>query len=454
MKTFFVTFQVSPTLDNEHYAIIGGGEAHCLIVENNPQSAFIKAKFFTEKGNWTIDAIETSPIEVNEENFLERDIGLELYREAQKEKIAIAFVTWAKDENLITEPTLLEFSDSRQFNPNEWLTKQKQLKQKGRCLHYDSGIKCNEIIGAHSIQKNQSLSAIADNGKVYTISGDFSDLKKHVGIIYKKRGIETQVSVFRGFCQQHDNELFEPIDNSPLVPTDQQVFLYAYRSLCKELFAKQNSFDLIDSQLKSTHQNKANKEFLESYQFANIFGLDNLKKHKLIYDKDLKLNTYSDMKYVLFISKQKPCIAFSGLFYPDFDFMGRQLQDLGNQDASLELITMCFAPMLHGEWGFLFAWHKTSSNVCIDFMRSLATMVSDGNKLSDFLFRLVLSLCENHAIAPQWWEKLSETNKEQISLRASSMADPMSMTEPNCLMKGLEGIVQWEFEECISNIKE
>ena len=182
------------------------------------------------------------------------------------------------------------------------------------------------------------------------------------------------------------------------------------------------------------------------------FGLDNLKKHKLRYDESLKKKQYHNVEYVLFASTQNPFIAFSGLFYPDFDFSGRCLQDLGDHETDLELITFCSAPMSSG-WGFLFSWHISSSKVCVDFMRSLATMIHEGRKLEDLLFRLVISNCENHAISPQWWENLPDSQQEQIILRASKMADVLSNTPQSYLMEGLEGIATWKFNNVISNMK-
>jgi hypothetical protein len=72
----------------------------------------------------------------------------------------------------------------------------------------------------------------------------------------------------------------------------------------------------------------------------------------LQYDNSLRRELYADIKYVLFISQQRPNIAFSGLFYPDFDVIGNQLQDLGDHDQELQLITMCSSPMANNKWGF------------------------------------------------------------------------------------------------------
>ena len=158
------------------------------------------------------------------------------------------------------------------------------------------------------------------------------------------------------------------------------------------------------------------------------------------------------LKYVIFQSSQKPIIAFSGLFYPDFDFLGRELQNLGDQTQNLQLLTFCSAPIENG-WAYLFAWHETSSKVCVDFMRSLATMIHNNkNSLSDHLFRLAMTNCENLAISPAWWEKLNEDIKEKIEDRATSMADIFTVTERAYLMEGLEGVSDWKFENVFLNM--
>ena len=449
MTPFFLTFQVVPTEANEHYNFVEGALASCWVLGNDAQSAYAQAGFFVSKYDWKVEKVDTFPIETTKEHFLEKDIGLEQYIKAQEEGIAISYTAWAKDGKTTAGPMTL--NPSYKFNLSEYLEKQKQLSKKGRCLHYDGGHRCKEIINAHSIQKNQSLEAISDNGHVYKLSADIGTIKKNRGnLTYEKCGIN-RVSTFLGFCKKHDNELFEPIDNFPLLPIDQQVFLYAYRSLCRELFVKENVLNLVESQLRSMSDTNAVKELLIGTKTGTAFGLDNLREHKSIYDNSLREKSYFDVRYVLFISKQKPFIAFSGLFYPDFDFMGRQLQNIGNHKSKLDLITICTAPVDSG-WGVLFSWHDSSSNVCVEFMRSLATMAHEGNRLGDLFFRMVISNCENLAIAPKWWEELPVSHKEQIESRATLMANIFSITKPTYLTEGIEGIAPWEFENVIDNM--
>jgi len=449
MKTYYLKFKVIPTKSNEHHSLVEGAWASCWVMENDAQAAYTQADFYIRKYDWQIEKVEEYPIEVTRDFFLERDIGLEQYDKAQEEGIAIVYVAWSRDGKTTAGPFIQ--NPSFHFEISNWLEKQKKLSQSGRCLHFDGSHRCKNIINAHSIQKNQSLLSIAQNGHVYNISTKFSTIKKNKGCLtYEKCGIN-RASTFLGFCKKHDNKLFEPIDNYHLLPTDQQVFLYAYRSLCRELFVKENSLALVEDQLSHVPDSNSIKDLLLGTKEGTTFGLENLRKHKSIYDESLRKKSYCEIRYVLFQAKQAPFIAFSGLLYPEFDFMGRHLQNLGEHQQELDLITFCSVPLESG-WGVLFSWHESSSKSCVDFMRSLATMMHNGQCLGDFLFRMVISNCENHAIAPGWWEDLTKEQKEQIESKVTLMANSFSMTKPSYLMEGLEGIAPWDFESIIDNM--
>jgi hypothetical protein len=169
------------------------------------------------------------------------------------------------------------------------------------------------------------------------------------------------------------------------------------------------------------------------------------------FETSLKAREFSDIDYTLFISKQKPTLAFSGLIAPHFDFLGRQLQALEDLSVPLDLITFCSAPM-HEGWGFLFAWHKSSARACREFIGSLAQTIHDGKSGTDALFRLVISNCENLAIAPTWCEELDEVKKDEIGDRINHGADTFTPIDPDYLARGLEGISGWEFQSVITNV--
>jgi len=448
MNTYFLQFKVVPTTDNEQYELAEGASAHCWVLENNPQTAATKAAFQISKFDWEIIGLETHPTEVKEEHFAERDLGLEQFKKAQVDGMAIVYLGWARDKKTSAGPIALK--SSYKADLQGFLKEQKKQRNRGRCLHYDAGHRCQEIINAHSIQKSGLLSTISQNGHVYTLTAEISDLRKNYGVpTYKKKGINN-VSTFLGFCKHHDDKLFKPIDDQYLIPTDQQVLLYAYRSLARELFVKENVLNNLKRWVKNTDHNFM-KQYFEVYKASTAFGFKNLERHKLLYDRSLKSRSFSDIEYVLFLSSEKPTIAFSGLLYPDFDFMGRQLQNLGNHQEQLQLITFCSAPMTNG-WGYLFSWHNTSSSVCTEYMRSLATMMHEGHTVSDLLFRMVILNSENCAISPEWWELLSENQREEITAAGASNMHPFSPVKSTYLSEGLEGISGWQFDSVISNM--
>src|SRR5258706_8331890 len=174
----------------------------------------------------------------------------------------MVFAAWSKDGKTSFGP--IEIENPNDFMLSDYLSEIGTLKRKGRCLHFDAGARCTESIDAHSIQKSAVLSLVAQNGKIYAPSKNFGDTKRSKGrITFTKQGVG-KVSTFRGFCGKHDNELFEPIDNSPLAPSQEQITLYAYRSLCREIFVKENSVALFQNYSRNHRDNRANRGIFDA----------------------------------------------------------------------------------------------------------------------------------------------------------------------------------------------
>jgi hypothetical protein len=164
MKTYFLQFKVIPTTDNEKYHLAEGAFASCWVLENNSETAVTKAAFQVSKYDWEITGLDISPIEVSEEHFTQRDIGLEQFRKAQTDGMAIVYMAWARDKKTSTGPITLKSSYKPDFQG--FIKEQKKQTNRGRCLHFDAGNRCQEIIRAHSIQKNRLLSAITPATKL------------------------------------------------------------------------------------------------------------------------------------------------------------------------------------------------------------------------------------------------------------------------------------------------
>lgn len=447
MDIYYLKFIVNPTLNNERFNDVQGAEALCWVKEQSEESAYRKAIFFIQKYDWTIADVEIYSTLVTAENFKNKIDGLQNYFKAQREGISIVYVAWARDGKSSQEAVPL--NSSLNFNLQNYLAQVKKNKQRGRCLHFESGTRCNKISKAHSIQEKQMLSVIQRNGKVYSLDISIRNLKRNNGqLSYELFGIK-DFSTFRGFCEKHDTELFKSIDTQPLIPTDQQIFLYAYRSLCKGLFDKENSFNVYSNTIKNNMNLKVVNALLRGMARGTQFSLDILKTHKKKYDDDLKHKRYERIKYALFITNEKPNIVFSGGIFPDFDFLGNQLQNLYDYSSFLELITFCSVPLDTG-WGFLFAWHESSSHICNKYISTLATAIYKNNSAEDFLFHLAITT-ENHAFSPIWWDSLDHNKKNQIIEKTSETINIFSRTPSNYLTNGTENLSAWKFDSVLTN---
>lgn len=327
----------------------------------------------------------------------------------------------------------------------EFLRESKGENKRGRCLHYEGGYRCNEMISAHSIQNNGQLSLISEAGHVYRLSTDIETLRKSRGALQLKKVGVNKASTFLGFCKAHDNALFKPIDQSPLEPNKLQIALYAYRCLCREYFVKENAVSVMTKMKSHPELNDDQRQLLENMSLGNTIGFSGLKYHKAHYDQALTSSKCEQFEYVCFTSTSSCNVQLSGLLYPDFDFNGSFLQDLNERHVPLDLITFFTAP-IDGGWAFCFAWHTSSSKTCIPFIQSLALQGYRGTSPAETLLRFSLSCCENHAIRISWWDGLSDKAKQQLLDRMQVMAHPEVPIPSNYLAIGCEGIADWEFQ--------
>jgi len=449
---YYMIFSVTPTKQNQEYKNIESATVYCWIKSTDFQSSYIKATFFIEKSDWIIKENTQKPIEVIEDDFIGQEIGLEHFLKAQSKTESLLYIA---ESDKVTAPTKVELQSSYKFDMSKFLKRLNNISKEGRCLHYQAGDRCNEIIKAHSIQNNGVLSKIANEKKViYALSKNMSDFEKNDGNLgFRKYSIH-KFSIFRGFCGNHDNDLFKPIDTSYFKSgNQQQVFLYAYRSLAKELFDKENALTLWVDILEDVKDNIGLSKSISLQIDGTKNSLNSLNIQKKIYDDVLKNETYDDMRCVSFNSTDESIMAFSNILYPDYDFMGNIIQDLSNTNTknTFDLITFCSVPIEKG-WSFIFSWHKSSDNSCLAFIQSLKEMMKQEYSLGDLLFKFILLNSENFAFSPTWWESLSEDNQKEISQAISNMMHPTMAIREHYSMNGLDNISNWDFETIDHNL--
>lgn len=449
-QTYYVSFEVIPSDDGLVDKRIEEASAHCWIVEDDPVSAASKAVYHIRKSGWKIIAVEHPPTQVSLEHFKESDLGEKFYLEAQEFGIATCFRAYTPAKELCTEEPIRQIP-KRELDMNQWLQSQHAIRSRIGCLFYAKTDTCHEIIDAHSIQKNGALSAVAREGLVYSVSTKLSDIRKNKGKLSLVKNHINSMSTFRGLCRHHDNLIFRPIDMALLLPTDEQVFLYAYRTVLRERFAKECAVVNYSEQLKSFSGTQATKTLFEGALEGNAIGLKSLRNHQSAFDSSHQEQNFDDIRYVVLKSEKAPTVVFSGSFYPDWGFNGEYIQNLYDLSKERQMITFSFAPTDTG-WCFLFAWHKVSDAVCRHFISSLKTAMRTGKVVEDLLFGMVVKCCENTAFSPDWWENLPTAEKQKLEEAMTSGADPLKLIASDYLQTGIPGIHQWQFDSIQDNL--
>lgn len=111
----------------------------------------------------------------------------------------------------------------------------------------DSKEECSKnIIAAHSIQRGKILSSIAENGKVSYLG--FDPLSEEL-FGFELEGIK-KFSTFTGFCKEHDKSIFHCIEDLPFQATQEQMDVYAYRAVARQLHAVMQEHEICSQGLK------------------------------------------------------------------------------------------------------------------------------------------------------------------------------------------------------------
>ncbi len=204
--------------------------------------------------------------------------------------------------------------------------------------------KCDKkIVNAHTISKSGSLKQISDDGHVMGAKPSLDALIKNEGkLTITKVGVG-QASAFTGFCANHDKSVFSPIENKEITHTNEQLFLLAYRGMCREKYTKETQAGTTEL-LKQADRGQAIgfQIYVQQMALAQSFGLDlglrDLRKLKTRMDEILLSKNFDQLCHCVLHLKSTPKILVSSMVAPDIDFHGRKIQELGDPQHNYEYI--------------------------------------------------------------------------------------------------------------------
>ncbi|EOJ3675790.1 SEC-C domain-containing protein [Vibrio parahaemolyticus] len=320
-----------------------------------------------------------------------------------------------------------------------------------KCCYVPDELKVDcskKIINAHTISKSSSLISIADDtNHVLGLKIDLPNLFKNNGkLVPEKIGVN-QASTFKGFCSHHDKYLFACIEDQPFTNKEDQCFALMYRSVAKELYAKEGS--LISSELlKQGDKGKQPIEQLFIQQFAsdNQLGVKTaiaeLSEFKSKLDSQLLGHTTNEMCHLILSSPTPIPVVVSSIVAPVSDFDGNLIQDLGDLKVVPQyLVFNSFSS--DGKGYAVLSWFKGES-IVQGFIDTLLT--GSQEDLFSKLVRFFYGVAENTFTSPSWWDNLSSTQKGKVESLIMSGVNPFELEPKSLLIDDGIGFSGWDVE--------
>ena len=180
----------------------------------------------------------------------------------------------------------------------------------GRCMFWDEA--CGDPpIGSHSLSKCW-LETIMFEGHVAKMA--LSMEKDANGRLQPTGHIDligwNEASVFQGFCNKHDTELFLNLDSLDVTPTIDDCMRLVYRSVCREAAGKHRIVSVFHAQGMT-----ADERGMQNVLPEVGFGL-RLFKYKFEVEAVLASGDYSDFDHLVFDMNSRPHLLGTTTFMP------------------------------------------------------------------------------------------------------------------------------------------
>lgn len=277
-------------------------------------------------------------------------------------------------------------------------------------------LECTNIIKAHTVSKSSGLSDIADNtNHVLGLKQNLVSFQKSKGKLRFERIGINKASTFRGFCAKHDKQLFSCFEDISFIGTQGQCTALTYRSVAKEIYAKENALEVAGF-IKKMDQGKPLifqiniQEHNFFYQLGLEAAINELYIIKNDVDSELLSRDNSSYNFLVIESSSPIPVVVSSVINPTQDFNGKPIQDLSDLIVKPEyLVFNAFSSA--GKGFVVFSWLK-KAKIIDRFIQSLLSV--DNSEMYSYLVNFFFSSAENSFISPSWWEDLSDIQRSKI----------------------------------------
>lgn len=272
------------------------------------------------------------------------------------------------------------------------------------------------VISAHTLSVKSMLRKIALDGRVYVPAQAKRLARDTFPIEVQKKGLR-DVTVFNGFCQKHDRELFACLELEPFRFQRQQSFMLAYRAVARECYLKRKQYESLPSpnDYAAIHGIDEQLQFSDAalvFQAASLAGAEDAEELKSTFDKHLLAKAWDRVVTRAILFPTTPTVLAAAAFQPFIDMDGNQLQDFEDLEGNMSQICMSVIPTETGG-AAIFSWLDSSNAAPQRFFDS----VVNASDLTSSVLHAIFDNTENVALNPSWYEALSEDEKRYVFSR-------------------------------------
>ena len=281
------------------------------------------------------------------------------------------------------------------------LRKWKSRSPLDRCLWWRT--QCNEPIGSHSLSKCW-LRTIAPEGNAIVLRLNADKVGKQPTSFKDQLDGVNRISVFKGFCNQHDNDLFLPIDSLVFELSNDNCSRVSYRAVCRDVCSKYAASGALlqtPGAFRSDQPTKfEERTYLMMYECIELLCLK--QAYEAVFDNP---EVRGPVEHAVLMFDIRIPFCGTATFRPYVTATGRSLKP----DKSWMTITVL--PFKAGSIAILSTdrQHPKNGNLITKSLNS----IQDAH-LADSLLRFMIEHGENLTFDPSWWRSLTEGQKTDL----------------------------------------
>lgn len=279
-----------------------------------------------------------------------------------------------------------------------------------------------KISRAHSIQENTILKNISLNSHVLSVKHKL--LGDELTFSFDEIG-KGEASIFSGFCNHHDTNIFKPIETREYQPYNcEQDFLFAYRALAVGHFSKkahQNTLSIIRDSLNGDNDLIYNyfpqfNNFSPKYHAKINIAYEavsnaciNLERLRKSFNINLKNQNYHHLKTKLIVFDTEYHFVTSSYIYLPYDVYGKKIQNIDSNRYIAPLFLTIFPK--NGKTYVLMSHLKKDSGL-FEFIDKQIFDVDTINQ-QKIISNIVARYISNFYLSPIRWNSLNEDTRRK-----------------------------------------